>query len=116
MLHKLNKLQKELQNGHYIGCEDDAREVRVAIEHIKRYKDIDKYTIDYEYDPVLDKWDFDVIAVDDNNAPTLYTHVEKNPERSKIRMRIHMEQEKLSQWHWKELWKLISNRAQQWLD
>lgn len=116
MLFKLNKLQKCLDEGHYIGCEVQAREVRIAIEHIKRYKDIGDYTIDYEYDREIDGFNFEVVQVDENNRPTLYTHTERDPKRAEKRMRIHMAQERLSQWHWQQLWKLINEKAQGWLD
>jgi len=116
ILFKLNKLQKCLDEGHYVGCEVNAREVRIAIEHIKRYKDISDYTIDYEYDGEIDGFNFEVVQVDENNKPVLYTHTEKDPKRAEKRMRIHMAQERLSQWHWQQLWKLINDKGQSWSD
>lgn len=113
---KLNKLQECLKNGHYIGCENEAKEVLIAIEHIKRYQNIEKYTETCDYDPVLDKWEMEVCQVDGEGRPAMYTHREKDPWRSKQRCKVFMEQKKLSAWHYKKLWSLISKCSQKWID
>ena len=60
-----------------------------------------------------------VCQVDKWGSPTLYGSNRREKvgeEESNRRHRIFLEQDKLSQWHWNQLWKLISKKGQMWLD
>ena len=113
---KLEKLEKCLKNGHYVGCEKDSIKVKELIEHIKRYRNIDKYTLNYDYIPELDTWGFEVCEVDKDNIPLLYSHTEKNPGRAKERMRVLLHQENLEQWHWDTLFDKIKHEGRRLFD
>ena len=129
MEFKLKRLQDCLKDGYY---KDKAEEISIALEHIKRYKEPEKYTIDYDLEveeqPKTLKerrkrrknfMGLYVCQVDKWGSPTLYGSNRREKvgeEESNRRHRIFLEQDKLSQWHWNQLWKLISKKGQMWLD
>jgi len=91
-----------------------AREVRITIEHIKRFKDIFKYAPD---DPVgsitMEEW-FDS-AVEDGETSSgekLY----RSPELPKVQRLYYRKLSRLEEWHWEQIWDRIKRKGRGWWD
>lgn len=114
---ELDRMQKSIDKySCYVGSEKDSREVRKVIEHIKRYIEVDKYTISVDIDEYLDNHlsFYGEKDLDENGEPLFFRSGYEDEKLAEKHFRIHEEQNKLELFHWKEIWKIISRKGQNW--
>ena len=112
---KLEKIEKALKEDDlHLHADRRARQARVVIEHLNRYLDIDKYTIDNDIDEFLGNSEDIPCKFDEDGKPTLYRMSHKDDKLHKKHMRVIKHQDELEQWHWKEFWRKLSKYGQGW--
>lgn len=138
-LSEMEKAQKE--DDIHMHSDRRARKIREVIEHFKRYRDIDKYTIDVDCDEYLNNHaqepyskktvketafglsfqkSFPFIKIGEFETGkeaeevTLYRMFERDEKLAKKHKIIHDRQHKLEEWHWSEGWKKISKYSRGW--
>ena len=115
MQYQLDRMQKNMDKyAMFVGSELVSREMREAVEHMKRFKEIDKYTIDVDTDEYLNNTFTFVSNVDKEGKPLGYQMAHEDEKLSDKHFRIHEAQRRLEDFHWRELWKLVSKKARRW--
>lgn len=140
MEFKLKDLEKALrEDPHHVNSDRRAKEIRIVLEHLKRYENIGKYTIDTDTDEYLNNFEWnphdvkkytedcktlvftkkfpfikiEVKTVEKEDVIT-YTHDEKDKKLAKKHFRIHEHQRVLEEFHYKEFWRKIQRKHQDW--
>lgn len=140
MEFKLKDMEKALrEDPHHVDSDKRAREIRIVLEHLNRYRDIGKYTIDTDTDEYLNNFEwkpcdvkkyqvevkvpvftksFPFIKIEtkmeDREQVLTYTHDEKDKKLAKKHFRIHEHQRQLEEFHIKEFWRKIQRKYQGW--
>lgn len=110
---KLQELEEAQRTDDlHVGSDKRAREIRIVIEHIKRYKDIDKYTLDNDTDEFLNNTYWEEIENSEGRSYGRMKHRDEN--LHKKHMRIVEHQSVLEDWHFKEIFKKLSRKGRNW--
>jgi len=110
---KLQELEEAQRTDDlHVGSEKRAREIRIVLEHIKRYKDIDKYTLDNDTDEFLNNFYNEEIK--EGEYKGCFHHKHRDEKLYKKHMRVIQHQDQLEDWHFKEIFKKLSRKGRDW--
>ena len=109
MVLQLKGMEVALRNDTMtVGASLRARQIRIVLEHIKHYKDIDKYV---EHVPHLEYFSNEyLIPARDNCLQLCY----KDEVLHHYQLLIDKRAMELEDWHLKETWRLISKQIRGW--
>ena len=106
---QLKEMEKAFREDELLVESDKkAKQVRIVLEHIKRYRDIGKYTIDTDVDEFLNNFFFEPCG---DGFSTMKHHDEKLNEKH---YRIHKAKERLETWHFQEIFRRIEKYSRRW--
>lgn len=108
----LEKLKKENKyDTIYVNSDKRAREIFIVLEHIKRYKDIDKYTLDNDTDEYLNNSYMEEITEGEHKGYFMMKYRDEKLHKKHSRVVLH--QRDLEQWHYNEIWRRMK-KLQRW--
>jgi hypothetical protein len=140
MEFKLRDIEKALrEDPHHVNSDKRAKEVRIILAHLDRYRNIGKYTTDTDIEEFLGNSEFVPSDIEKyqktisrvvykKTFPFLeiksesvemervltYQYKQKDEKLAKIHYRIHESQRQLEEWHLKEFWRRIIRTYQGW--
>lgn len=103
IMYKLERMDREIRRqNHHLNCDKVARDIRITIEHFKRYRDPDKYSPPWPGPEI--RW------IREEGKPT---RLARMTAAQAMRMR-RMEWATNANWH--AAWEMIRKRGRTWWD
>lgn len=104
MEFKLKRLEKCIREDNiYVDSQRNAKRIRIALEHLERFKNIDDYTIPIEYD-----FNLETEEINGKSITKLKNNMSKR-DRILLNKRFDLER-----WHYSEFFRILSKYFERW--